>query len=89
MLTRSNSFRIDKRTGFYYERARLTNGRRDAMRRSNVETRNVSGCQASRGPYRPLREDPRYDEIKKLIESFPPENMDKLKLYISRWLRGQ
>jgi len=52
-----------------------------------VETRNVSGCQTSRGPYRPLREDPRYDEIKKMIENFPPENMEKLKLYIRMWLR--
>jgi hypothetical protein len=47
----------------------------------------VSGSQGSREPYRPLREDPRYDEIKKLIENFPPENMEKLRLYIRRWLR--
>lgn len=33
-----------------------------------------------------IREDPRYDEIKKIIENFPPEKMELLKSYIQRWL---
>jgi hypothetical protein len=36
--------------------------------------------------YRKLREDPRYDEIKRIIESLPPEKMKALKSYIERWL---
>ncbi len=39
-------------------------------------------------PYRPLRDDPRYDEIKKMIEELPSENMEKLKRYIQRWLHA-
>ncbi|MEW6139983.1 MAG: hypothetical protein AB1733_17300 [Thermodesulfobacteriota bacterium] len=52
-----------------------------------MSTRPVSRVEASGVPYRSLREDPRYDEIRKLIEDFPPEHMEKLRLYIERWLR--
>ncbi len=37
-------------------------------------------------PYLSLRDDPRYPEIKKIIEEFPPEKMEKLKRYIRQWL---
>lgn len=39
-------------------------------------------------PYRRFREDPAYDEIKKMIENFPSDKMEQLKLYIERWLRN-
>jgi hypothetical protein len=39
------------------------------------------------GPHRPLRDDPKYDEIKKMIEDFPRERLEELKRYIQRWLR--
>jgi hypothetical protein len=38
-------------------------------------------------PYRPLRDDPRYQEIKKMIEEFPAERLEELERYIKRWLR--
>ncbi len=49
----------------------------------------VANASRSRTPgqgYRKLREDPRYHEIKKIIESLPPEKMKALKTYIERWL---
>ncbi|MBI4964711.1 MAG: hypothetical protein HY913_15635 [Desulfomonile tiedjei] len=51
-------------------------------------TLDVSGAQNQRRPYRRLREDPRYDEIKRIIEDFPADKMEKLKDYIQRWLRS-
>lgn len=36
-----------------------------------------------------IRDDPRYEEIKKMIEEFPPDKMDLLKTYIQRWLTPQ
>jgi hypothetical protein len=36
-------------------------------------------------PYRDLREDPRYDELKRIIENFPRDKMHRLKSYIQRW----
>ncbi len=54
-----------------------------------MSTRDATGpSNPRRQPYRPLRDDPRYDEIKRIIENWPPENMDKLRTYIQRWLRG-
>ncbi len=38
---------------------------------------------------RSLKDDPRYEEIKKMIEEFPPDKMDLLKTYIQRWLSPQ
>ena len=38
-------------------------------------------------PYRSLREDPRYAEIKQMIDDFPAERMDQLRSFINRWLR--
>ena len=35
--------------------------------------------------HRPLRDDPRYDELKKILENFPPEKMEELKTFIKRW----
>ncbi|MGB6065688.1 MAG: hypothetical protein WBG50_12845 [Desulfomonilaceae bacterium] len=52
-----------------------------------MRTTDVSGAKIRRQPYRPLQEDPRYDEIKKMIDDFPAEKMEKLKTYIERWLR--
>ncbi len=37
-------------------------------------------------PYLSLRDHPRFEEIKRLIEAFPPDKMDRLKTYINRWL---
>jgi len=48
---------------------------------------NSSGGKTRQQPYRCFREDPRYDEIKRMIESFPSEKMEQLKMYIERWLR--
>jgi|WetSurMetagenome_2_1015567.scaffolds.fasta_scaffold190088_2 hypothetical protein len=39
-------------------------------------------------PRRPLRDDPRYHEIKKMIEEFPTEHLEELKRYIQRWSRN-
>jgi hypothetical protein len=44
------------------------------------------GFEGHRQPYMSLREHPRYEEIKRIIEAFPPENIDCLKIYISKWL---
>lgn len=46
----------------------------------------TAGIDNPHRPYRPLRDDPRYDEIKKMIEEFPEERLDELKRYIQRWL---
>jgi len=46
----------------------------------------ASVSKAQRRPYRPLREDPRYDEIKRMIEDLPAEKMEELRIYIQRWL---
>jgi hypothetical protein len=34
---------------------------------------------------RSLRDDPQYDELKKILEEFPPEKMEKLKMIIKSW----
>ena len=47
---------------------------------------NASRPRTSGQGYRKLREDPRYYEIKRMIESLPPEKMKALKTYIERWL---
>ncbi len=52
-----------------------------------MRTLDTSGPNTSRRPYRPLREDPRYPEIKKMIEDFPAENLEELKRYLRRWTR--
>lgn len=49
---------------------------------------NSSGGKTCQQPYRRFREDPRYDELKRMIESFPSEKMEQLKMYIERWLRN-
>lgn len=48
--------------------------------------RNKLGSRAKRTPYKPLRKDPRYREIKRMIEDFPPDRMEKLRRYIEEWL---
>jgi hypothetical protein len=35
--------------------------------------------------HRPLMDDPRYDELKKILENFPSEKMEELKTLIRRW----
>ncbi|MCX5861792.1 MAG: hypothetical protein WCG29_05245 [Desulfomonile sp.] len=49
----------------------------------------VSSTEDVNAPHRLVREDPRYDEIKKIIEEFPPEKMGLLKSYIQKWLGNQ
>jgi hypothetical protein len=53
----------------------------------NMRSVDTSRIEGQRQPYRPIRDDPKYDEIKKIIEKFPPEQMDRLKRYIQRWIR--
>jgi hypothetical protein len=53
-----------------------------------MRTLDASAAEQRRRPYRPLREDPRYDEIKRIIDDMPAEKMKKLKMYIERWLRS-
>jgi hypothetical protein len=45
-----------------------------------------TGSTAKPQPYRPLREHPRYRELKRIIEEMPAEEMQKLKRYIDKWL---
>lgn len=52
-----------------------------------MDTTNQSTACRGLQPYRRLREDPRYVEIKRMIDRFPVENMEKLKMYIQRWSR--
>lgn len=40
-------------------------------------------------PHRGIREDPRYEELKKIIDEFPPEKIDLLKSYIQKWLKSR
>lgn len=50
----------------------------------SIDTFRIEGQQQ---PYRPIRDDPKYDEIKEIIDKFPPEQMERLKRYIQRWIR--
>jgi hypothetical protein len=53
----------------------------------NMRSMDTSLIQPQRQPYRPIRDDPKYDEIKDIIDKFPPEQMERLKRYIQRWSR--
>lgn len=53
-----------------------------------METLDESGTQSQPQPYRNIREDPRYAEIKKIIDEFPKDKMGKLRSYINRFLRN-
>lgn len=48
----------------------------------------ASGPKNLQRPYRNLRDDPRYDEIKKIIEGVPPEKIEMLKRYLQNLLRN-
>jgi hypothetical protein len=52
-----------------------------------METLDASGTKNQPQPYRRLRDDPRYAEIKKIIDQCPKDKMGKLRSYINRWLR--
>lgn len=39
-------------------------------------------------PYRSLREDPKFDQIRRLIENLPPDKIRLLEKYIQRWSNG-
>lgn len=88
-LNHPSQFYVDNGPEFYYTGA-VSNGTPSNIdtRRSKMGTLDVSGAQNQRRPYRRLREDPRYDEIKRIIEDFPADKMEKLKDYIQRWLRS-
>jgi hypothetical protein len=45
----------------------------------------TSLIQPERQPSGPIRDDPKYDEIKNIIDKFSPEQMKRLKRYIQRW----
>jgi hypothetical protein len=53
-----------------------------------MSTLDCSGQSNGRGPYRSLREDPRYAEIKRIIDNLPSDKMELLKRYIQRWTRN-
>lgn len=36
-------------------------------------------------PYRHLKEDPKFDQIRSLIEKLPPDKLRVLEKYIQRW----
>ncbi|MCA1960335.1 MAG: hypothetical protein LDL33_06030, partial [Desulfomonile sp.] len=63
--------------------------RTDHMTRSNTEAVSASSIQAPPKPYGELRDDPRYGELKSLIESLPPDKLEKLKNYIKRRLAAR
>ena len=50
-----------------------------------MDTPEQSTASCGLQPYRRLRDDPRYAEIKRIIDQFPAEKMEELKLYIERW----
>ena len=52
---------------------------------SNYE---VSGAESRGRPYRKLRDEPKYEELKKIINDLPPDKMEKLKSYIQRLVRN-
>jgi len=56
------------------------------MTRSNTEAAAAPSTQTPSKPYGELRDDPRYGELKNLIESLPPDKLEKLKNYIKRRL---
>jgi hypothetical protein len=37
-------------------------------------------------PYQPLREHPRYPELKDIVDNMTPSSMAKLKKYVEKWL---
>jgi hypothetical protein len=43
---------------------------------------NASGQETRPKPYQPLRDDPKFDQIRRLINDFPPEKLRDLKKYI-------
>ncbi len=53
----------------------------------NMRSVDTSLVQPERQSYRPIRDDPKYDEIKNIIDKFSPEQMERLKRYIQRWSR--
>ncbi|MCX5873487.1 MAG: hypothetical protein NTY51_09695 [Deltaproteobacteria bacterium] len=44
---------------------------------------NASGQETRPKPYQPLRDDPKFDQIRRLINDFPPEKLLDLKKYIN------
>jgi len=56
-------------------------------RKRAMRNRDASTLEARLSGYRRLRLDPRYEEIKRIIDEFPPEKLDLLKRYIDSWLR--
>lgn len=48
----------------------------------------ASGRKNSQRPYRKLCDDPRYDEIKRIIEGVPPEKIEILKRYLQDLLKN-
>jgi hypothetical protein len=57
------------------------------MRRVTMQATDGSAVKGGLRPYRRLCEDPRYDEIKRIIDEIPKEKMEELKMYIQRWSR--
>ncbi len=47
----------------------------------------VDRAQPEPRPYRNLKEEPHYEEIRRLIDNLPPEKMERLKSYIKRWMK--
>lgn len=83
-------FPIDNHPHMVYEADAYQGSRLDKLILGDekMRTLDASAVKPTRQPYRPLREDPRYDEIKRIIDDLPTEKMKKLKMYIERWLRS-
>lgn len=56
------------------------------MTRPNTDASPASISEPPSRPYGELRDDPRYGELKNLIENLPAEKLEKLKNYIKRRL---
>jgi hypothetical protein len=52
----------------------------------NMQPLEKTGGKLKSRPYTPLRDHPKYHELKRMIEELPSEKMQKLKTYIEKWL---
>jgi hypothetical protein len=86
MMYWSLLFFVDNRCHLDYEAEHLS-GTPSVDRRgsTNMNTLNASGTSPYPRPYRSFKDDPRYDEIKRIILELPPEELEKLRICLVRW----
>jgi hypothetical protein len=63
-------------------------GSNQFVRRCRMQNYETSGAKTRGRPYRNLRDEPKYEELKKIISDLPPDKMEKLKSYIQRLVRN-